>query len=262
MADRTITALYDTRAAAEDAKNRLAGAGVPSGSIDIHSEDATSGSTKDQGGVLAGLKNMFGSHDDTHAYAEGLSRGHFLLTAKVNDNNTDEAIRVLESTGAVDFDKRQAEWKTAGWTAPAPATAATATGADDTIKVVEERLVVGKREVERGGVRVRSYVVETPVSEQVSLREENVAVERHAVDRPVAAGEDAFRDRTIEMRETGEEAVVGKQAIVKEELTIRKSVGQRTEEISDTVRHTEVDVEQVGSTNTSGVSPVAPAKRV
>ena len=262
MADRTLTALYDTKAAAEDAKTRLAAAGVSSGSIDIHSEDSASGSVKGQGGVLAGLKNMFGSHDDTHAYAEGLSRGHFLLTAKVDDDKTDVAIRVLESTGAVDFDKKQAEWKTAGWAAPAPSTGASPS-ADDTIKIVEERLVVGKREVERGGVRVRSYVVETPVSEQVSLREENVAIERHAVDRPVTAGEDAFRDRTIEMRETGEEAVVGKQAIVKEELTIRKSVGQRTEEINDTVRHTEVDVEQVeNAANTSGVSPATPTKRI
>ena len=200
---------------------------------------------------------MFGSHEDSHAYAEGLNRGHYLLTAKVDDDNIDLSVRVLESTGAVDFDKKQAEWRTAGWTAPAPSAAADA-ATDDTIKIVEERLVVGKREVERGGVRVRSYVVETPVSEQVSLREENVAIERHAVDRPVAAGEDAFRDRTIEMRETGEEAVVGKQAVVKEELTLRKSATQRTEEINDTVRRTEVDVEQVAIAD----SAVTPAKRV
>ena len=211
---------------------------------------------------MSSLKTMFGSHDDTHAYAEGLNRGHYLLTAKVDDAQTDGAIRVLESTGAVDFDKKQAEWKTAGWKAPTTPAPATKAGADDTIKIVKERLVVGKREVERGGVRVRSYVVETPVSEQVSLREENVAVERHAVDRPVAAGEDAFRDRTIEMRETGEEAVVGKQAVVTEELTIKKNVGQRTEEINDTVRHTEVGVERVDAANTSGVIPTAPLQRV
>ncbi len=254
MADRTITALYDTKSAAEDAKTRLASAGVSSGSIDIHSEDTASGSTKEQGGMLAGLKNMFGSHDDSHAYAEGLNRGHYLLTAKVDDDNTDGAIRVLESTGAVDFDKKQSEWKTAGWTAPAPSAAAS-TARDDTIKIVEERLVVGKREVERGGVRVRSYVVETPVREQVTLREENVAIERHAVDRPATAGEDAFRDRTIEMRETGEEAVVGKQAVVKEELTIKKSASQRTEEINDKVRHTEGDVERLDDDNPATRTP-------
>ena len=112
------------------------------------------------------------------------------------------------------------------------------------IPIVEERLVVGKREVDRGGVRVRSYVVETPVSEQVSLREENVDVQRRTVDRPLTDADDAFRERTIEMTETGEEAVVGKQAVVTEEIGLKKDVGQRTEEVRDTVRHTEVEVER------------------
>ena len=52
------------------------------------------------------------------------------------------------------------------------------------IPIVEEQLSVGKREVERGGVRVRSYVVETPVEETVRLRDETVNVERRRVDRP------------------------------------------------------------------------------
>ena len=80
-------------------------------------------------------------------------------------------------------------------------------------------------------------------------------MQRRAVDRPLAAGEDAFRERTLEMSETGEEAVVGKQAVVTEEVSIRKDVGQRTEEVRDTVRHTEVEVER-----TEGVRD--PAKRV
>ncbi len=126
---------------------------------------------------------------------------------------------------------------------------------DAPISIVEERLVVGKREVARGGVRVRSYVVETPVEEQVSLRQEHVDVERRAVDRPLGAGEDAFRERTMEMTETGEEAVVGKQAFVKEEIELRKDVDQRTEEVRETVRHTEVEVER---TDAAGVASKTP----
>ena len=129
---------------------------------------------------------------------------------------------------------------------------------DDVIQVAEERLVVGKREVERGGVRVRSYIVSTPVSEQVTLREETVGIERRPVNRVVGVGDDAFRDRSIEMRATGEEAVVGKEAVVTEEIGVRKDVGQRTEEVRDTVRHTEVDVEQVEG----GVVQTMPSKRI
>ena len=154
---------------------------------------------------------------------------------------------MLDETGAVDVDQLQNAWRGAGWTAPsaAPAYADARDQRDEAIPIVEEQLVVGKREVERGGVRVRSYVVETPVSEQVSLREENVSIERRPVDRALTGAEDAFRDRSIEMTETGEEAVVGKTATVKEEITIRKDVGQRTQEINDTVRHTEVEVERL-----------------
>ncbi|HEX8062397.1 MAG TPA: DUF2382 domain-containing protein [Allosphingosinicella sp.] len=61
--------------------------------------------------------------------------------------------------------------------------------AEERIPIVEEELRVGKREVERGGARVRSYVTETPVSEQVNLREEHVSVERRPVDREVSQSE-------------------------------------------------------------------------
>jgi stress response protein YsnF len=97
--------------------------------------------------------------------------------------------------------------------------------------------------VSHGRVRIRSYVVETPVSEQVDLREEHVEVQRRPVDRTISGTEDAFRERTIEMEERGEEAVVSKEARVKEELVVRKGVEQRTETISDTIRRTEVEVD-------------------
>ena len=260
MADRTLTALYQTQADADAAKQRLMAMGVASGDIDIHDETSAGDAGGDHG-MFGGLGKLFGHHDDTHAYAEGLRRGHVLLTAKVGEGRATSAAEALDATtGVVDFDRSQDEWRQAGWTAPSTATDATgsatlATGRDTAIPVVEERLVVGKREVDRGGVRVRSYVVETPVSEQVQLREESVDVQRRAVDRPLTDADDAFRERTIEMTETGEEAVVGKQAIVTEEVSLRKDVGQRTEEVRDTVRHTEVDVERTDGER-------GPAKRV
>ncbi|AWK87928.1 hypothetical protein DEW08_08595 [Azospirillum thermophilum] len=117
-------------------------------------------------------------------------------------------------------------------------------GEEERIPVVEEQLNVGKREVARGGVRVRSYVVETPVEEHVRLRDETVTVERRPAD--LAAGDlpaDAFRERTIEVTETDEEAVVEKAARVREEVVIRKEVEVRDQAVSDTVRRTEVEIE-------------------
>ena len=117
-------------------------------------------------------------------------------------------------------------------------------GQDDVLQVVEERLNVGKRAVNRGKVRLHTYAVEREVSENVTLRDETVSIERRPVDRPVAAlGADAFQERTIEMEEIDEEAVVGKTARVVEEIGIRKDATERTETVSDTVRSTKVDIE-------------------
>ncbi|MFL6676063.1 MAG: DUF2382 domain-containing protein [Massilia sp.] len=125
----------------------------------------------------------------------------------------------------------------------------TSTTGSTAIPVVEEQLKVGKREVQRGGVRVFSRVVETPVHESIGLREEHVNVERHAVDQPISTGDTtAFKEQDIEMRETAEEAVVEKSARVVEEVVVGKQVTEHQEQISDTVRHTEVGVEQLGAT--------------
>ncbi|MFC5478475.1 YsnF/AvaK domain-containing protein [Massilia suwonensis] len=116
------------------------------------------------------------------------------------------------------------------------------------IPVVQEQLKVGKREVSRGGVRVYSRIVETPVNESVSLREEHVNVERRPVNEPISGLDStAFKEQSIEMRETAEEAVVEKSARVVEEVMINKEVTQRDQQIKDTVRHTEVEVEQLGA---------------
>ncbi|WP_371764655.1 DUF2382 domain-containing protein [Massilia sp.] len=112
------------------------------------------------------------------------------------------------------------------------------------IPVVQEEVRVGKRQVERGGVRVFSRMVETPVNETVSLREEHVSVERRPVDQPLdPADVAALKDQTIELRETAEEAIVQKSARVVEEVVVGKEVSQRQQNIKDTVRHTEVEVQ-------------------
>jgi uncharacterized protein (TIGR02271 family) len=116
------------------------------------------------------------------------------------------------------------------------------------IPVVQEDLKIGKREVQRGGVRVFSRIIETPVNESVNLREEHVNVERRPVDQPISAADvGAFKEQSIEMRETAEEAVVQKSARVVEEVLVNKEVTQRQEQINDTVRRTDVQVEQLGA---------------
>ena len=131
-----------------------------------------------------------------------------------------------------------------------------------TIPVVEEDLRVGKREVGGGRVRVRSYVTERPVEEQVELRQERVSLERRPVDRQLAPGEAAFEEREIAAVERGEEAVVDKRARVVEEVGLRKDADSRTETVRDTVRRTEVEVEddRPGTTDIRGTPERTPPR--
>lgn len=120
------------------------------------------------------------------------------------------------------------------------------TAVDDVIQVVEERLDVGKRAVSRGKVRIHSSVVETPVSEDITLHSETLSVDRRVVDRPVALGAlgvDPFKERVIEMEEIDEEAIVAKSARIVEEIKLHKDAADRVETIRDTVRSTKVDID-------------------
>ena len=121
------------------------------------------------------------------------------------------------------------------------------------IPIVEEELKVGKRAVQRGGVRIVQRVVETPVQETLNLRQEHLTVERHAVDQPATAADlEAMKEGTLELRELAEEAVVSKTARVVEEVVIGKDVSETATTVSDTVRRTEVAVENLGAATAQG----------
>jgi uncharacterized protein (TIGR02271 family) len=123
------------------------------------------------------------------------------------------------------------------------------------IPVVEEELEVGKRQVDLGAVRVVSRMVETPVTESVTLREERANIERRPVDRPASEADLAgLRDESIEVRETAEKAVVNKTARVVEEVTVGKTATEHTEQVSDSVRRTVVDVQNDGGNATTGTT--------
>ena len=231
--------------------------------------------TRDDQGLWASLKDMFMPEEDRHTYAEAMHRGSIMVAATVDDAHAARAEDILEQHGTVELDEREKTWRKEGWTggataiagasASAPAFAATSgstaalagtngtTGnklgataadlADEKLQIVEERLSVGKRQVNSGRVKVRSYVVETPVSEKVNLRSEAVKVDQIAVDRVLAPGEDPFKERTIEATAMSEEAVVSKQARVTGEVRVSKTADERVETVQDTVRSTKVDVD-------------------
>ncbi len=117
--------------------------------------------------------------------------------------------------------------------------------AERVIPVVEEEFAVGKRTVDQGGVRVFRRIVEIPVSESVNLREEHVVVDRKSVDRPATEFDLNNSNRSVELTETAEEVVLSKSAHVVEEVLIGKKSSDHVERVEDTVRRTEIEVEEL-----------------
>jgi uncharacterized protein (TIGR02271 family) len=245
---RTVTALYETRSEAEAARQRLSAA------LDLTNTRIIDQETDRTGSREESLNRVPMPHEDRAAYSEGIRRGGFMLTADVRGHeDADTIIRLLEDSAGIDIDSRQQQWRREGWSPqPAPSSGSTnnqdgTSSAEERIPIVDEQLAIGKREVERGGARVRSYVREVPVHEQVTLREEHVSVERRPLDQRLSAEElersDLLRERDVQVTAMAEEPVVQKEARVREEVVVRKAAELRTQQVDETLARTEVDVD-------------------
>ncbi len=253
---KTVVGLFSTNAQAMQAKSQLVADGYEANQIRIMANDGAetdtvpttreagytdigSGGGTGIGEKISGFfRNLTGGDEDTHHhYAHGVNEGGALLAVTVDDQQATEVAALLREHGARDIEN--------GGQRAADSSATGVVEGQTAIPVVEEELVVGKREVDRGGVRVYSHVVERPVEADVTLHDERINIERRPVNRPATAADFASGSESFEVRATGEEAVVGKNSRVIEEVTIGKQATERTEAVHDTVRKTEVEVEEI-----------------
>ena len=269
---KSVVGLFENRSDAQAALHDLQNAGFSGNNVSLV-ESAT--------GRLAGALTSAGiPQEDAAIYADGVQSGGSLIVVQaVPDAEASRAADILDRHNVVDISRRgqvSRQTTTARDTAPTGTTGTTRAGSSNTnlyqggeavIPIIEEEIRVGKREVESGGVRVETRVEETPVQEQVTLRDETVQVERVPVNRPVDPStlrdpDEAFIPVNVEVRERDEVPVVEKQARVVEEVVIDKETQERTETIQDTVRRTDVDVEEIpGQTRASGVTETSRTRR-
>ena len=248
---KTVVGLFSSMSEAEQVKQTLAAKGYSGRVIANESGVGSTATDADSEGVGQKVSNFFhslsgGDQDVHHHYATGVNSGGALLGVSCDDAQATEVASLLKQNGA-----REVEGKSTDEAGTSSAAASEVTG-QTAIPIVEEQLLVGKREVERGGVRVYSHVVETPATADVTLRDEKVLVERRPVNRMATAADfNMGQGSVIELRATGEEAVVGKTARVVEEVLVGKTSSSHTEVIHDSVRKTEVDVENVVATETT-----------
>ena len=222
-------------------------------------------------GISNFFSNLFGGddNDDARAYTSATRSGRSVVT--VHAAGADEAERardLLDDCGAIDVHEGYAQGSY-GMAGGAQGYAATGAQATDTtanagttdnsqaLPIIEENLQVGKRVEQTGGARIRSRIIEKPVEESIRLREEHVNIQRRDVDRPATAADfAAFQEGEISVTESAERPVVAKEARVVGEVTVGKEVTEREETVRDTVRSTDVQVEQLG-TNQAGTTGTA-----
>jgi uncharacterized protein (TIGR02271 family) len=242
--------------------------------------------------LLDTLVDLGVPYDEAQAYTEGVRRGGALVVVESSDDRAERGMEILRRLHPVDIHERTAQWRHEGWTGydanaiTSTPTSSTATATRSSqeqarsttrvadkgartqrvegqkevaIPVVQEDIAIGKREVERGHVRIYSRVTEQPIEESVRLREEKVTVERRPADRPATDADFAAAAKeVIEMTETAEEPVVTKRARVVEEVVVHKDVTEHTETVRGTVRHTDIDVQREPETVPETMRGTAP----
>jgi uncharacterized protein (TIGR02271 family) len=257
MSYEKVVTLFDTAEHAEAAKRNLEKAGFSTNDISIVSKQGLpgSGATLREPGLW---HRLFGSDIEEHeakVYGKTVESGGVVLTLRAPETDVPKAVGILNQHNVVDVQNRAVETgvlpKAAATPDPPAVKAAVPAkpltsdiAKDEVLRLAEEQLQVGKRLVNEGTARIRRFVTEKPVEAQVKLHEEHAEVVRRAVSDPTYVKDIDWSDKTIEVTETAEEAVVSKSARVAEEVVIGKKGTDRVETVRETVRRQQVEVER------------------
>lgn len=270
MAYEKIVAVYDKAGKAKDAVRALEASGFPSGDISVLNRDSLSDVEVHQSGLW---RRLFGRNVGDHesaVYGRTIESGGAVLTLRLQDSDIARAMKILDVHNPVNVSDREATLgqttardTTVGQAAstmprstspappiPAPSTAAPSlrdktVAKEEVLRLAEEQLDVGKRQVETGRARVRRFVIEKPVESQITLHEEHAEMLRRAVTDRSAIRDVDWSDKVIEITETAEQAVINKTAHIAEEVVIRREGSDHVETVRDTIRRQQVELERL-----------------
>jgi len=268
MAHEKIVTMFSTLAQAEGAKRSLIKAGFAEHDIDVISGERLK-SEGHEARHPGFWQRLFGStldEEQSGVYEDAIKSGSVVLTLRAKDDQLPRAYSILDAHDTGELPAGNALSQDDGYTV---STAHSATGAEsvadsglaqpvrtsltgdeseeEVLRLAEERLEVGKRLVSEGTTRVRRYTVTDQVSENVSLQEQHADIFRRSTNDLAAADSVDWEDKTIEVAETHEQPVINKTAHIKEEVVVRKDQSERVENITDSVRRQEVDIDHADS---------------
>lgn len=121
------------------------------------------------------------------------------------------------------------------------------------VQLREETLTPVKQAVQAGEVQINKVVHEKQEQVPVTLRHEEVVIERHAVDRPATDKDmNDMTDQTISVPVYEERAELQKQTRVTEEVSIGKRAQEQQETLTGTTHHEHLEVNETGNVQVSG----------
>jgi uncharacterized protein (TIGR02271 family) len=254
---KTVYHVFERFDQAERAMNALAGAGLPADRIALLSQkpigdklfpvevpglgaaaanarmrELLNGTRTTASGMRGALLGLGVTSAEIERCADEIRKGRTLEAIVVDDSQAASASAILDRYAGDDVDA----------------------STELVVPIMREELDVGIRRVDSGGVRIVSRVREMPVEQTVTVREERITVERRIIDRPIGEGDEAFRDRTVDVKAFAEQPVVTKRARVTEEIHVHTDRDERVQKVNETLRHTDVKIAELPSMRTFDVS--------
>jgi stress response protein YsnF len=269
MAYETLVAVYDTPAHADAAVKALKAAGFAESDISIFDSARLKAgrSTMAAGVKEPGLwQRLFGADVYEHEadiYGDTIEDGGVVISVRVPPSEVAHARAVLDIHRPVDVHDRAVTTGVApaahvetiekkleavplGAIQQVAVSPKLAAAQPDVLRLAEEQLEVGKEMAETGRTRVRRFVTERDVAQDVTLHEEHAEVLRKAISDPKYVGDIDWADGTIEVIETAEHALPKKTARIVEEIGLRKIGADHVETIRDKLRRQQVEIERLG----------------
>jgi uncharacterized protein (TIGR02271 family) len=261
MAYEKVVAAYDTAAHAQSAVAALRAGGFADADISVIDQARVRSvvSDIDTRADAHGIWHSLFGHDvhehEAEVYHRAVQMNGVVLAVRVLDREVAHALGILNTARPIDVNDRAI---TSGLAEPArveaiarkqtvAVTPKLAAVHDEVLRLAEEQLHVGKEMVQTGETRVRRFVTEREVAQDISLHEEHAQIMRRVVNDPKSIVDIDWADRTIHVVETAEHALVSKSARVVEEVELSKIGSDHVETVHEKLRRQQVEIERVGA---------------
>lgn len=203
------------------------------------------------GGLIGALIGLGIPEEKAKIYSDRVKGGSFLVIVNGNSAEIARAETIMNNNGVEEFGIYDVPGATPTAVTEVDEDIKTRTDIadDEKIRLYEERLIVDKQRAKAGEVAIGKRVETETASVAVPVEKERIVIERTDanIGQVVTPGTADFTEGKVAEVEVYEEtAKIGKQAFVREEVSVRKEVERDTVEASETVRREELEIDADG----------------